>query len=372
MSKEKIRLNWICEAPSHYNDFLFELVACAQALQLEVHYMVASISSHPWKTRPRRDYAHRNYARRLGVDWLLLHRAALSRRPEMFVIGGWFDLTAISVITICALRSLPFAIWTDTPSEKGRRGSVFQFFRRRWIAFVFRHARYVLGTGEKALRVLSSMGCPRAKLLNLPYFTQFELFTPSHDAGDAHGFVFLSSGRLVNSAKGYDIAIRALGRLRRTHPNMRFKYRLAGVGADFEQLKSLAAQEGIDDSVEFLGWLEAKDLPEFYRSGSIFLHPALYEPYGVAVIEAMAAGLAVIGSDDTGAVVDRIVDGKNGYACPSGSVDELFSAVVAATSDEERLAANRREARRTAEQWPVSRGVEIVEKVVLACAASRE
>ncbi|MBB3911814.1 glycosyltransferase family 4 protein [Sphingomonas desiccabilis] len=68
------------------------------------------------------------------------------------------------------------------------------------------------------------------------------------------------------------------------------------------------------------------ELPGLLASGSVCLMPSLFEGYGIAKIEAMAAGLAVVTSDDPGSRAD-IVDGVNGLVVPRGDPPALAAAV---------------------------------------------
>ena len=114
-------------------------------------------------------------------------------------------------------------------------------------------------------------------------------------------------GRLVNNLKGGDVALTAVSNLRREYPELyaRIRFRVAGDGPDRAAMVNLSRELQIDDRVEFLGWLEPQELQAFYADGDIFIHTARWDPYATVVPEAMSSGLAVLGSDATGAVMDR-------------------------------------------------------------------
>lgn len=93
---------------------------------------------------------------------------------------------------------------------------------------------------------------------------------------------------------------------------------------DFERtLKEQAAPLG--DRVEFLGF--RRDVPELLRSLDIMVHASTTpEPFGQVVIEGMAEGLPVIGSNG-GGVREIITDGVNGLLTPMGDADALAEAI---------------------------------------------
>jgi UDP-glucose:(heptosyl)LPS alpha-1,3-glucosyltransferase len=70
-------------------------------------------------------------------------------------------------------------------------------------------------------------------------------------------------------------------------------------GGDREQYQGLAAELGVEDQVKFLGSITSPE--DMYFAADLLVHPSLYEPFGIVVIEAMAAGLPVIASATCGA-----------------------------------------------------------------------
>lgn len=84
--------------------------------------------------------------------------------------------------------------------------------------------------------------------------------------------------------------------------------------AYFDSLKSLAAELGIADRVRFLG--TRNDVPELLAAADIFCHPNTYppEPFGIAFVEALQAGLPVVTTAMGGAV--EVVSEQCGFLVP--------------------------------------------------------
>jgi glycosyltransferase involved in cell wall biosynthesis len=358
-------LHWISQIPTPYNDKLFRRLAKEDDLALLVHYMNARLASHPWKTPLGEGYDWRIYCRRFGIDWHVV-RCAVRERDGFMLLGGWHEPTVILVTILRALFGAPFAIWTDAPSPRAPARTTKQRLRERYLRWVFRRATAILGTGRMALANLQAMGCPSDKLVSLPYLADLDAFAFRRmELPNSTGVVvFLSCGRLVNVHKGYDLALRALAAAKIRLPGLRICYRIAGVGPDLEALRGLAQELGLKEEAEFLGWLEPTDTPKFYRSGHVFLHPAVFEPYGVAVIEAMAAGLIVIASDSTGAAVDRIYDGDNGFMFESGSVESLTASIVNACNARDRWPEISERAGTAGRSWTVEDSIGSVRAVM--------
>jgi glycosyltransferase involved in cell wall biosynthesis len=90
-----------------------------------------------------------------------------------------------------------------------------------------------------------------------------------------------------------------------------FRYLLAGSGSDFDHLKEVASELGIEDSVIFTGQLASDELPDYYRLADIFVMPSMMEGFGIVFLEAMASGKVVVAGNRDGAV-DALDGGRLG------------------------------------------------------------
>lgn len=108
--------------------------------------------------------------------------------------------------------------------------------------------------------------------------------------------IVLFLGRL-DPIKGLDILVQALGALAPTRSD--FALVLAGSGSNAYEshLTSLVAGHGLQDRTIHLGLVEGNDKWSLLREADIFVLPSYHESFGMAVVEAMAAGVPVVVSD---------------------------------------------------------------------------
>ena len=125
------------------------------------------------------------------------------------------------------------------------------------------------------------------------------------------------ASRLV-PVKGIAYLIRALAFLRGDFPNVRLE--IAGAGSDEELLRREAHALGVAGSVEFVGW--QPDIWPWLARWDIFVQPSLVEGFGMAALEAMAAGLPVVGTA-VGGLPELIEDGCTGYLVPPKNATAL-------------------------------------------------
>jgi glycosyltransferase involved in cell wall biosynthesis len=69
----------------------------------------------------------------------------------------------------------------------------------------------------------------------------------------------------------------------------------------YKQDLDLVAKRGLQDRVQFLGWVNPDELPALYSLADCFVYPSLYEGFGLCLVEAMACGCPVVAST-TGAL----------------------------------------------------------------------
>ena len=361
-------LHWVQDSPSPYNAALFRALAAEPAFDLTVHYIRGAAGDRPWQTSLTEGYRWVSFRRRGGADWALVRRAATDREGY-WLVSSWYEPTTQLLITSRLLRGLPCAIWTDTPNVGRQRHALKAVLRGGWLRWVLGRADAVLGTGTPALEVLRTMGAPPERLVNFPYFIDTAAYVPAARRSGPE-LTFVSAGRL-HPDKGYDVALRALAEAYRAAATT-FRYRIAGVGPNREALATLARKLGIADRVEFLGWLEQEELIRLLADADVLLHPARYEPYGVAVVEGLASGLVVIGSDATAAVLDRIRPGVNGLVHPSGDAAALAREIVRVRDDAALRMRLAEAARAEAEAWPLTGAVAIVRGLCGGAVPTRE
>lgn len=102
---------------------------------------------------------------------------------------------------------------------------------------------------------------------------------------------------------------------------------LVGDGNQRSLLEQHALDHGADD-VTFAGYVPYPELPGLYGIADVFVHPTLYEPWGVSVQEALACGLPVIASSRVGAGYDLIEPDKNGAIYDVGDPKDLATKLI--------------------------------------------
>ena len=128
----------------------------------------------------------------------------------------------------------------------------------------------------------------------------------------------IGTARRLIPIKGVIYLIRAFALLRHDIPGARLE--IAGSGPEQPLLEREVQLLGLRDAVRFLGW--QADIESALKRWDIFVLPSLEEGFGVAALEAMAAGLPVIASA-VGGVPELVEDGRTGLLVPPADAAAL-------------------------------------------------
>ena len=140
----------------------------------------------------------------------------------------------------------------------------------------------------------------------------------------------MAVGRVVYQ-KGIDITLRALSQL----GDLDWYYTVIGDGPLLESLSEMAAELGIAERVDFVGWRGKADLPDCYQDANFYVYPSRHEGMPNVVLEAMSSGLPVVASRIAG-TEELVVHDETGLLVPPDDVDALVEALRQLIPDAQR------------------------------------
>lgn len=150
-------------------------------------------------------------------------------------------------------------------------------------------------------------------------------------------FILLSISRLV-PRKGFDLVIRALPKILEKFPWT--VYLIGGKGEDEPRLRAMVKKYNLQKAVQFLGFVEDRDLPFLYNLADVFLMPSRFikkegdvEGFGMVFLEAGACECPVIGGN-SGGIPEAIINGKTGFLVNPESPKDLARKVIRLLEDE--------------------------------------
>jgi glycosyltransferase involved in cell wall biosynthesis len=170
------------------------------------------------------------------------------------------------------------------------------------------------------------------------------------------------------ATKGVHDLVQAIASITRAHPGVRLE--CAGDG-DLAAVARYASSLGITRHVALRGWLGARERDDLLQRASVFVLPSHAEALPMSLLEAMAAGCAVVATD-VGGIPDVVRHGVNGLLVSPREPAELARTLRTLLDDPQLAARLGREARATiAQRYTPDRAVERLEQIYAALGVRR-
>ena len=316
-------------SPSPYQVELFDAVSALDEIHLHVVYLYTHDPLRMWRIAPpahsitlldRTDTTAARLIDRMGND-------------DLVVVNYFKHPFVRQLLRSSETRVRPWCFWGERP--RVHRLQLLGRLNRIWLLRQLHRSRAAIwGIGRMAVDGYREEFGAHRQYVNLPYYSDLTRFqTPSRDRDG--GRVILFSGSLIER-KGVDLVARAFARVAAEQPAVRL--RVMGSGHLEKSLRR--AVRSCADRVEFLGFRNWKDLPAEYARADILCVPSRYDGWGLVVPEGLAAGLPVISTTQTGAAVEFVQNGRNGWIVPPDEEEPLHRAMrEAALTDDASLAA---------------------------------
>lgn len=301
-----------------------ELLACAEDVELVVvvppSWREPGVGEIPLERMHTRGY--RLLSRPIALSghfhlyfWRGLGRLLREVRPDILHIDEEsFNLSTFQAMRLGTQQGAR-CLFFNWANIYRRLPPPFSWFERHNLT----HAAYAVAGNQEAAEILRRKGY-RGPLRVIPQFgVDEEVFRPepcSHPPTE--GFTIGYAGRLVPQ-KGLLDLLEAVAGLPRA------RLLLAGRGQLESTLRRRAAQPDLHGRVDLLGRVPSAELPDFYRHLDVFVLPSRTTPnwkeqFGRVLIEAMACGVPVIGSDS--GEIPHVI-GDAGLVFPEGDIAGL-------------------------------------------------
>lgn len=320
---------WISWHHNPYNDYLFNSVSKELPnIDLNVFYVQKTLKTHPWAKSIDINHKANYYSNKFTIDITKIIRIVFSK-SDLVIVSGWNNINNFIILSILPFTKKKYGIYTDTPNNNKIRKGFLHKLRSFWLSYILKKSDCILVTGNVGLNELKKYTKYFYKGVNFPFVTDPNLYkrnVPYNFKVNSCLNIF-SAGRLLNSHKGFDVAIKALGLFKAKWPNVDFKYFIAGVGPDYDVIENLVNLYNLQDNVILLGWISPEESVNYYNLAHIFLHTSHFDPYPNVILESLNCETPVIGSSSAGSVVDRIQSGFNGYVFKDSDVNELESLI---------------------------------------------
>ncbi|MFG2638642.1 glycosyltransferase [Streptomyces sp. NPDC048362] len=248
-------------------------------------------------------------------------------QADMVHVHAGRDLVSLTALIVARLRRKPFVTQTHGMVEP-RTHMVARIFDTLYVPLLRRaRCNFVLTAREKQglERVL---GPRRSKLITLPNgVSATEEFNrlPRHP----HEVIFLAR---LHERKRPTVFVQMAALVHEKLPDVRFIMYGPDEGA-LDKVLSHVETLGLTKVVRYAGPLAPSEVHQAYRNAAVYVLPSVDEPFPMTILEALAAGLAVVCTDSCG--IAKTLAHREAAVVTDGSPEALASAVVKLLADQD-------------------------------------
>lgn len=229
-------------------------------------------------------------------DYDLLISNILDHKPDVVVLPGWLEANCRKLPFDLRLANVRFVMTMDTPFTDSFRQ---KFGRLRIRRYLDRMSRVAV-PGEKAAYLARRLKFPEEKVFVGLYGIDYDSFAtamPMRLAAGDWPKRFIYTGRYCD-VKAIDVLVSGYQKYRAA-VNDPWPLVCCGTGPDAKLLEN---QTGVENH----GFIQPDDLPTELSKAGAYVIASRYEPWGVSIVEAAAAGLPIIYSSVCGAAVECV------------------------------------------------------------------
>ena len=271
-------------------------------------------------------------------------------QPDAIAIAGWGSPDARACLSWCKKNEAKAIVMSETREADGQRTWWKEIIKQRLVS------QFDAGlVGAHSQRdYLVKLGLPSEAIqfgynvVDNHYFTTEADRLRQEDASLTLRPYFLASNRFIER-KNLDRLVSAYTEaISDTDPSAKaWDLCLLGDGPLMPQLKTQVSNAGLtvaevapwetrqedqgEPTVFFPGFRQIEELPRFYAHAGCFVHPALAEPWGLVINEAMACGVPILSSSNAGAAEELVIDGENGWKFNPKSSASIANSIVKIT-----------------------------------------
>jgi len=282
------------------------------------------------------------------VKGLVLNNPHCAASPSVFrhcykyILDERFDVVhGLDIYSPMALFVIPFAHRHRIPCVLTCHtvmDSPFSIFLQRPMGLTLRRAARLIAVSQASARFCCLLGCPEKKITVVPNGVDLSCFNGNVDAfvmreelsiGDEP--LVVTASRLIKR-KNPNLLISAFAKVLKVVPDA--KLVIAGSGRERDNLSRQVKGLNIANSVFMVGELSKEKVAQLMAAADVFVLPSKMESFGLALLEASAAGVPVVCSN-AGGVPEVFQDGFNALLYSPGDDIAMAKAIIRLIQDKE-------------------------------------
>ena len=210
----------------------------------------------------------------------------------------------------------------------------------KWRLAAFQKAKGIFPVSNYSAQLVISLGVERERIEVISNGVDTQRFKPSANHRNSGEQKKLLTVARLDLHKGHDRVLEALAILKAE--GLTPRYVIVGQGNEETKLRKMTQTLGLENQVEFMGFISGNQLPPMYNSCDIFVMASreipgrldLIEGFGISFLEAGASAIPVV-AGDSGGVSDAVRNGKTGILVQPDNPEDIASAIKRLLIDED-------------------------------------
>lgn len=307
------RLHFVQDVATPHNNALLRELETVPNVNLVVEYAHRSVPAYPLaaelvdEIKPAVIYGSRAPSARMIAQ-------AVFRPRDRWLLVAWSNPTTRALIVWFWVSRRRYNCWIDVPPPTTRR----RMALRNGVLHLLRSSRVqMFAVGSVGVTYLVEQGFSPARVHNLPVAVSHPpMRHPGRwrtELGVSPEEILLVTGSRLTYEKGFDVLIRAVASLDQ-FARQRLTTVIVGRGPEKESLIEIARQVGLSMSeLRILDWLPGEEFAALVGDADLVAHPSRSDSYGGTALLARVMGKPLVASRGSGASVDVVRPGVNGW-----------------------------------------------------------
>jgi glycosyltransferase involved in cell wall biosynthesis len=258
--------------------------------------------------------------------WMILRLPAVIRRERpdvLFCAGNSYSVVSVAMKLLLGRKCPPIVAKISNDLARTDFPAPMRWFYHQWLRIQARHIDRFVGMAEPMrAEIAGAMGLApgQVRIVDDPALSMADIERLATPLVSRRRNRFIAAGRLAPQ-KNYPLLLRAFARIARDDDTLT----ILGDGPERPKLEKLAAELGITGRTVFAG--HVTDLAPMFTKADIFALSSDFEGVPAVIIEALAAGLAIVTTDSSVSISDMLGGGRFGTIVPKNAPTSFATAL---------------------------------------------
>jgi glycosyltransferase involved in cell wall biosynthesis/peptidoglycan/xylan/chitin deacetylase (PgdA/CDA1 family) len=339
----RFRMALLLDHPSPHMVGILDALACIDEIAAQVIYFRPGAPQRSWGDPPGNlPYQIAGSSRHSSVFTTVqaVVRMVTKIRADIVVVNSCYTApeTWAAILALNA-KGIPW-VYMNEPvrMQEGIRG-----VKNRLLKMMLGNAAGLIGMGQTAQAQFVEIVNGKLPSTSVPYYLNLDQFMSlpmPQSPSSQEPIRFLIVAQLIHR-KAFDVLLEACTKLR----SDAWTLSIVGDGPLRQKLEREFGKRWTSERVRFFGQIPFDARVSIFASHHVFVFPSRWDGWGMAPVEAMAAGLPVISSSQVMSMREFIRDGENGYLIESENADSLADRMRCFLSDRDKISTFGRAAR---------------------------